>query len=113
VFDFRVKGVTSISCDTHKYGFAPKGTSVVMYRTQELRRFQYFCQPNWPGGIYASPSMAGSRPGQVIAGTWAALMSFGRTGYVETTRKIVGTCRKIIEFARKLPDLQVMGDPLV
>ncbi|KAH8160480.1 hypothetical protein CIB48_g7755 [Xylaria polymorpha] len=54
-FDFRLKGVTSISCDTHKYGFAPKGNSTVLYRTQELRTYQYFVSPDWSGGVYASP----------------------------------------------------------
>lgn len=112
-FDFRVNGVTSISCDTHKYGFSPKGTSVVMYRTPDLRRFQYFCQPNWPGGIYASPSVAGSRPGQVIAGTWAIMMAHGKEGYIAATKKIVNTCRTIIDCVKHMDDLQVMGDPKV
>ena len=74
-FDFKLKGVTSISCDTHKYGFAPKGSSTLLYRTEELRSHQYFISPNWPGGVYASPSMAGSRPGSLIAGTWASMMA--------------------------------------
>ncbi|KAJ1948132.1 Dihydrosphingosine phosphate lyase, partial [Linderina pennispora] len=65
--DFRLPGVTSISCDTHKYGFAPKGTSVVMYRNEHIRRYQYFSIATWPGGIYASPTIAGSRCGAVIA----------------------------------------------
>src|SRR5579871_5764550 len=56
-FDFRLKGVTSISCDTHKYGFAPKGSSTVLYRDTRLRSYQYFVAPNWPGGVYASPSV--------------------------------------------------------
>lgn len=60
-FDFRVNGVTSISCDTHKYGFAPKGSSVIMYRSAELRRYQYFVMTEWNGGVYASPTIAGSR----------------------------------------------------
>lgn len=60
-FDFRLKGVTSISCDTHKYGFAPKGNSTVLYRTQELRTYQYFVSPDWSGGVYASPGIAGDR----------------------------------------------------
>lgn len=76
-FDFRIPGVTSISCDTHKYGFTPKGTSVVMYRDADLRRYQYFSCVNWPGGIYASPTVAGSRPGQLVAGCWATLMYYG------------------------------------
>jgi len=113
LFDFRVRGVTSISCDTHKYGFAPKGSSVVMYRSQDLRRFQYFTQPNWPGGIYASPSVAGSRPGQVIAGCWATMMNEGKSGYIAATKHIISQTRKIKEEIKKYPELTVIGDPLV
>ncbi|KAJ1564080.1 hypothetical protein HK405_015905 [Cladochytrium tenue] len=110
-FDFRVPGVTSISCDTHKYGFAPKGSSVVMYRTAALRRFQYFVQPNWPGGVYASPSVAGSRPGALVAGCWAALMRFGQQGYVETTRQIIGAARAIVSGVKAIDGLEIIGDP--
>jgi len=53
-----------------------------MYRTSEYRKHQYFAQPEWPGGIYASPTLAGSRPGSLIAVTWATLMSYGYDGYV-------------------------------
>lgn len=81
IADFRLPGVTAISVDTHKYGFAPKGTSVIMYRSKSLRQHQYFVAPEWTGGIYASPSMAGSRPGALIAATWAAMMNMGRQGY--------------------------------
>ncbi|KAL3313761.1 Sphingosine-1-phosphate lyase 1 [Cichlidogyrus casuarinus] len=77
IFDFRLPGVTSISCDTHKYGFAPKGTSVIMYRDDGFRQKQFFCAPNWTGGVYASPTIAGSRPGALIALTWASLMYHG------------------------------------
>ena len=94
-FDFRVEGVTSISCDTHKYGFAPKGSSVVIYANTELRHYQYFVAPDWPGGIYASPTIAGSRPGALIAGCWTALMYMGEKGYVDSTKQIVTTTRKI------------------
>ncbi|ROT82894.1 putative sphingosine-1-phosphate lyase 1-like, partial [Penaeus vannamei] len=62
-FDFRVPGVVSISADTHKYGQAHKGSSVIMYRSPEFRHYQYFVTPDWPGGIYGSPTIAGSRPG--------------------------------------------------
>lgn len=60
-FDFRVPGVTSLSCDTHKFGFASKGTSVILYSSSAIRKYQYFVAESWPGGIYASPSVAGSR----------------------------------------------------
>ncbi len=66
-FDFRVPGVTSMSVDTHKYGFAPKGNSTVLYRTTRLRTYAYFVSPDWSGGVYASPGMAGSQPGALIA----------------------------------------------
>ncbi|KAH8687861.1 pyridoxal phosphate-dependent transferase [Tricladium varicosporioides] len=117
LFDFRLKGVTSISCDTHKYGFAPKGNSTVLYRTTNLRQYQYFISPDWSGGVYASPSIAGSRPGALIAGCWASLMSVGETGYITSCNQIVGAAKKIAEAIGENPglcnDLEVMGKPLV
>ena len=93
--DFRVDGVTAISCDTHKYGFAPKGSSVIMYNSTKLRKYQYFQQMDWPGGVYGSPTMAGSRPGALSAGCWAAMLHFGQSGYVESTKAIIQCARKI------------------
>lgn len=117
LFDFRLKGVTSISCDTHKYGFAPKGNSTVLYRDTTLRSYQYFISPDWSGGVYASPSIAGSRPGALIAGCWASLMSVGEAGYIEACSSIVGATKKIIEAIQENPglhnDLEVLGHPLV
>ena len=74
-FDFGVPGVTTISCDPHKYGFAPKGGSVLMFRSAELRHHMYTYVTDWTGGIYATPTMLGSRPGGVVAATWAAMMA--------------------------------------
>jgi sphinganine-1-phosphate aldolase len=116
-FDFRLKGVTSISCDTHKYGFAPKGSSTVLYRTADLRAYQYFVTTDWPGGVYASPSIAGSRPGALIAGCWASMMAQGEDGYVRATHRIVGTAKQIEAAVREdvelAADLRVVGRPLV
>jgi sphinganine-1-phosphate aldolase len=116
-FDFKLKGVTSISCDTHKYGFAPKGSSTVLYRSEQLRSYQYFVTPNWPGGVYASPSIAGSRPGALIAGCWASMMATGEAGYVDACHKIVGCARNIDSAIREDEglnvDLRVVGRPLV
>ncbi|KAI9820679.1 MAG: hypothetical protein M1827_005048 [Pycnora praestabilis] len=117
MFDFRLKGVTSISCDTHKYGFAPKGNSTTLYRTQQLRTYQYFISPDWSGGVYASPGIAGSRPGALIAGCWASLMSQGESGYTKACHSIVGAAKKIEAALRENPalisDLEVIGRPLV
>ncbi|KAI0162797.1 pyridoxal phosphate-dependent transferase [Pestalotiopsis sp. NC0098] len=117
LFDFRLKGVTSISCDTHKYGFAPKGNSTVLYRTTELRTYQYFVSADWSGGVYASPGIAGSRPGALIAGCWASMMKVGEPGYVDACSKIVGTAKKIAEHITTSPplsaELEIIGRPLV
>ena len=111
LFDFRVSGVTSISCDTHKFGFAPKGSSVIMYRSKEWRKYQYFVAEDWLGGIYASPSIAGSRPGALIAACWAALVTVGENGYVGATKKIVSCARTIAEGIKDIDGLKLCGDP--
>ncbi|EST08539.1 Pyridoxal phosphate-dependent decarboxylase [Kalmanozyma brasiliensis GHG001] len=113
-FDFRVEGVTSISCDTHKYGFGPKGLSTILYRSAELRRFQYYVKTDWPGGVYATPTLSGSRPGSLIAGTWAAMMHLGQSGYTQSCRDIVGATKEIVtRIEREIPELYVLGKPLV
>nr|XP_053630955.1 sphingosine-1-phosphate lyase-like [Cherax quadricarinatus] len=112
LFDFRVPGVTSISADTHKYGNAPKGSSVIMYQSAEHRHYQYFVVPDWPGGIYGSPTIPGSRPGGLVAVCWAALLYHGFTGYTQATQKIITTARNIKRLLKDDPSIQVFGDPL-
>jgi glutamate/tyrosine decarboxylase-like PLP-dependent enzyme len=111
-FDFRLPGVTSMSADTHKYGYAAKGTSVALYRGRELRRFQYYTITEWPGGLYFSPTIAGSRPGGLSAACWAAMVALGEDGYVEATRRILETAVFIKKAIRGIPDLHILGDPL-
>ena len=111
-FDFRLPGVTSMSADTHKFGYAAKGTSVVLYRGSALRAHQYFTSTEWSGGIYFSPSFAGSRPGALIAAAWASLVSTGEAGYLDATRRILETAERIKRGIRALPELHVLGDPL-
>ena len=67
-----------------------------MYASSELRRFQYYVNTEWSGGIYATPTIAGSRPGSLVAGCWAAMMNLGEEGYLDATRKIL-ECREKIE----------------
>ena len=111
-FDFRLPGVTSMSVDTHKYGYAAKGTSVILYRGQELRHHQYYIATDWPGGLYFSPTFAGSRPGALSAACWAAMTSIGVQGYMDATKRILETADKIKQGIRDIPKLQLMGDPL-
>jgi len=111
-FDFRLPGVTSISADTHKYGYAAKGTSVVLYRGKQLRHYQYYMTTEWPGGLYLSPTLAGSRAGALSAECWAAMVSIGEEGYMEATRRILDTASIIKDGIAGIPELYVLGDPL-
>jgi sphinganine-1-phosphate aldolase len=111
-FDFSVPGVTSMSADTHKFGYAAKGTSVVLYRGAELRSHQYFTATEWPGGLYLSPTLAGSRPGGLSAACWAAMVATGEDGYLEATRRVLETGAAIRDGIAAIPQLRVLGDPL-
>src|SRR5580704_3663878 len=110
-FDFRLPGVTSISADTHKFGYALKGTSVLLYRNSTLRRYQYFSYPDWPGGIYMSPGLSGSRSGGIVAAAWAAMLSLGEKGYLEIAERIFETAATILSGVAAIPELEVFGDP--
>jgi sphinganine-1-phosphate aldolase len=111
VFDYRIPGVTSISADTHKYGYAFKGSSVVSFRTKELRNSQYFFLTDWSGGKYCSPGMDGSRSGGIIAATWAAMVQIGRAGYLGYAKQIFDTSFAMQAAVRSHSELRMMGDP--
>ena len=110
-FDFRVPGVTSISCDPHKYGYTPKGSSVIMYRSAALRRHQYFVASEWTGGIYATPTILGSRSGATIAATWATMMAMGMEGYQQAAVQIQLVVDRICDGIRHTDGLFVYGEP--
>ncbi|HET9657465.1 MAG TPA: aspartate aminotransferase family protein [Kineosporiaceae bacterium] len=111
-FDFRVPGVTSMSVDPHKFGYGLKGTSVVLYASKHLRRYQFFTAPEWPGGTYISPGMSGSRSGGLIASTWAAMVSLGEKGYLEIAERVFATAAKLRDGVAATDGLAVIGDPL-
>ncbi|WP_235299036.1 pyridoxal phosphate-dependent decarboxylase family protein [Portibacter marinus] len=110
-FDFRVKGVTSLSADIHKYGFASKGSSVVIYRDREMRKSQFYVYTGWPGGIYASPSILGTKPGGAIAVAWTVLQLFGRSGYEKHVSIMMDTARMFQNFLETFEGIRVIGKP--
>ncbi len=110
-FDFRLPGVTSMSADVHKYGYASKGVSVVLYRTHELARHQIFTTSDWLGGFYASTAMAGTRPAGPIAAAWAVLMHIGLDGYEELTRTAHDAALALRAGIESIAGLDVRGDP--
>ena len=111
-FDFRVPGVMSMSADAHKYGFAAKGASVILYRHLDDLKHQFFISTDWPGGIYASPSLPGTRPGGSISACWAALQSVGEDGYLERAKIAWDGAERLRKGINAIPELRVMGRPM-
>jgi len=108
-WDFRIPGVTSISADVHKYGYAAKGASTVIYRDMSYLKHQFFVSTDWPGGIYASPSMPGTRPGGTIAAAWAALQTMGEDGYKKLAKQAWDASCKLREGVEKINGLKALG----
>lgn len=110
-WDFRVPGVTSISADLHKYGFAAKGASVILYRSMDNMKHQFFITTDWMGGIYASPNMPGTRPGGAVAAAWGTLNKMGEDGYLEQAKRTIGVAKKIRNKINEIPELEILGNP--
>jgi sphinganine-1-phosphate aldolase len=106
-FDFSLEGVTSISADTHKYGFAPKGSSVVLFRDKRIRNAQYFYLADWSGGKYCSPGIEGSRSVGLLAATWASMVLTGRDGYAKAAARIYETAQAFASAVASHPELRL------
>jgi len=109
-WDFRVPGVTSISADLHKYGYAGKGASMLVWRSIDHMRYQFFVATDFPGGIYASPTLIGTRPGGPIAAAWAALQSLGEDGYRELAQLAIGAADQLRAGIAAIPGLVLVGN---
>lgn len=109
-WDFRVPGVTSISADVHKLGYAPKGASVVLYRTKALRAYQTFLFDDWLGGFYGSPGLQGTRSGLPMAAAWAVMRHLGVEGYLKLTEATLANADRIRAAIAAIPGLRVLGD---
>eukprot|EP00485_Elphidium_margaritaceum_P009233 CAMPEP_0202692766 /NCGR_PEP_ID=MMETSP1385-20130828/7073_1 /ASSEMBLY_ACC=CAM_ASM_000861 /TAXON_ID=933848 /ORGANISM="Elphidium margaritaceum" /LENGTH=541 /DNA_ID=CAMNT_0049348359 /DNA_START=27 /DNA_END=1652 /DNA_ORIENTATION=- len=112
-FDFRVPGVTSISADTHKFGYCQKGTSVVMFRDNALRRHAYFTESQSSIGLYCTPTIQGSRSGGVIASAWACMMHMGEEGYQREAKLIMDAVSAIKQGVDAIDGLCVAGNPVM
>jgi sphinganine-1-phosphate aldolase len=110
-WNFELPGVTSMSVDLHKYGYAAKGASVILYRDAKLRRNQFFVYTEWPGGIYGSPSITGTRPGGAIAAAWAVINHLGEEGYLDIARRVMATTDKIHKAVDSIEGLHIISNP--
>ncbi len=110
-WDLRVPGVTSLSADIHKYGYAYKGASTVLYASRDLHRHQLFLYDDWPGGLYGSSTTAGTRPGPPIAGAWAGIRHLGADGFLRLAGIVRDTTRAVQAGIRGIDGLEIRGEP--
>jgi sphinganine-1-phosphate aldolase len=110
-FDLSVPGVTSVSVDLHKYAYCPKGTSVLLHASADLRRAQYFASAEWPGYTMLNSTMQSTRSGGPLAAAWAVTRHLGDSGYLELAEKTLGAVRTIIEGIEGIDGLRVLGRP--
>lgn len=108
-FDFSVPGVTSVSVDIHKYGYAGKGCSSLLYKNDDIRKFQYFVCADWTGYSIVNPTMLSSKTGGPLAGAWAMFNYFGEEGYIRLARETVETTQRLAEGIDRIPGLRVLG----
>ena len=111
-WDMRVPGVTSLSADIHKYGWAFKGVSLLLHRTEDLLRHQYFLFDGWPGGLYGSATTAGTRPAAPIAAAWATINFLGEEGYLRLAGEVREASARLRKGVEAIEGLHLTGDPV-
>jgi glutamate/tyrosine decarboxylase-like PLP-dependent enzyme len=111
-WDFRVDGVTEMSADVHKYGYCPKGASVVLHNDPDWFMYQGFVYDNWPSGLYGSAAIAGARPAAPIATAWAVLNYFGLDGYTAMTRQLMDVVGVVRDGIDSIDGVDVVADPI-
>ncbi len=111
-FDLSVPGVTSLSVDLHKYGYAPKGVSVLLTATPELRQAHWFSTAGWPGYPVVNPTLAGTRPAGAMAAAWAIHRMLGREGYGELARRAHDATLELVRGIDGIPGIRVVGEPV-
>jgi glutamate/tyrosine decarboxylase-like PLP-dependent enzyme len=110
-FDFTVPGVTSISTDLHKYGYAAKGCSVIMYRSKEIRKYQIFACTDTTAYTLINPTVLSTKSGGPMAGAWAILNFLGEEGYMKIIKEVQEATQKLIDGINVIPGLRVLGQP--
>lgn len=112
-FDFRVPGVTTISANLHKFGYAARGASVLLCRDAAIYQYQSERFEDWPSGIYMTPTIAGSRPGGAIAAAWAVMHYLGEAGYIRLTQQAMRASTHMIQGIKAIPGFQLFGEPVM
>ena len=111
VWDFRVAGVTSISADVHKFGYGAKGASVLSYCGMDYLQHQFIITTDFPGGIYISSTLMGTRPGGPIAAAWAGMKHLGENGYLAIARQLMDGTKQLKDGLLSIPCIDIVGSP--
>ncbi len=110
-FDYIVPGVTSISVDVHKYGYAIKGISTLTLRDAGLETYQRTSFDNWPAGLYTTSNITASRSGGAVASAWAVLQYLGEEGYARIVESLIGIRQEFIDGINAIDELEVWATP--
>ncbi len=110
-FDFHIPGVTSLSIDLHKYAFAAKGASVILYHSSDLRLHQIFTCATWSGYAMINPTILSTKSGGPIAGAWAALRYFGQDGYSRVAEDLRKKTLWLVNEINQSNDFHIIGNP--
>ncbi|MEO7123988.1 MAG: pyridoxal-dependent decarboxylase, partial [Lacisediminihabitans sp.] len=111
-WDFRVAGVTSISADLHKFGYAPKGASVLLQRGRDRQRTQYFATTRWPGYPVVNPTILGSKSAGALAAGWAIIHALGAPGFAALAESCERSTAALVQLVETIPGLRVVGHPV-
>jgi glutamate/tyrosine decarboxylase-like PLP-dependent enzyme len=110
-FDLNVPGVTSLTTDLHKYGYAAKGASIVLYQSKELRRYQIWACSRWTGYTIINPAVTSSKTGGPMAAAWAVMNHLGDDGYLEIVREVMAATQKLIVGISRIDGVRILGKP--
>jgi sphinganine-1-phosphate aldolase len=111
-WDFAVPGVTSISADLHKFGYAPKGVSVLLQRGRDRQRLQYFATTRWPGYPVVNPTILGSKSAGPLAAAWAITEALGVSGFSELAASCLRSTQALRAAVDGIRGLRVVGNPV-
>ena len=109
--NFSLSGITSISMDTHKYGYSLKGSSILLFKNEKIKKYQHYINKNWNGGVYATPTLMGSKSGGLIAATWASLLYTGYNKFRSYAQNIQNNLEFIKYKFKDNEDINIVGDP--
>ena len=110
-FDLSVPGVTSLSVDLHKYGYASRGASIILYKNKDIRRYQFFACASWPGYIVVNPALANSKTGGPLAAAWAVMNYLGDEGYMQIMQEVMAATEMMIEGIKRIQGVEILGQP--